>query len=148
MLKEWRGGAQVVWAVRRQQPGARAHAGFASFYYWIMRHVVGMKEMPAQGADFFLVDRVVLDAFRQFGESNVSVLALITWIGFRQTYIEYDKQPRAAGRSGWSNVTTPPPVPPVRSTPGWGRRGCGSPIRGSGCATTSTRPTATTWTRT
>jgi hypothetical protein len=30
------------------------------------------------------------------------VLALITWIGFRQAYVEYDKQPRAAGRSGWT----------------------------------------------
>jgi dolichol-phosphate mannosyltransferase len=32
----------------------------------------------------------------------VSVLALITWLGFRQAYIEYDKQPRAAGQSGWT----------------------------------------------
>jgi glycosyltransferase involved in cell wall biosynthesis len=102
MIERWRAGAQVVWAVRRQQPGERAHAGFAAVYYWVMRHVVGMKEMPARGADFFLVDRVVIDAFRQFPERNVSVLALLTWIGFRQEYIEYDKQPRVAGKSGWT----------------------------------------------
>ena len=30
------------------------------------------------------------------------MLALITWLGFRQEFIEYDKQPRAAGRSGWT----------------------------------------------
>ena len=30
------------------------------------------------------------------------MFALITWLGFRQEYIEYDKQPRAAGRSGWT----------------------------------------------
>ena len=102
MVDRWQRGAQVVWAARRAQPGERAHAGFASFYYWIMRHAVGMKEMPARGADFFLLDRVVIDAFKQFPERNVSVLALITWLGFRQEYIEYDKQPRAAGRSGWT----------------------------------------------
>jgi dolichol-phosphate mannosyltransferase len=67
-----------------------------------MRRVVGLKEMPAHGADFFLVDRIVLDAFRQFPERNVSVLALITWVGFRQAHIEYDKAPRAGGRSGWT----------------------------------------------
>jgi polyisoprenyl-phosphate glycosyltransferase len=102
MLERWRQGAQVVWAVRRERPGERHHAGFAVVYYWIMRELVGMKEMPAQGADFFLVDRVVLDAFRRFSERNVSVLALITWLGFRQEQITYDKQPRAHGVSGWT----------------------------------------------
>lgn len=104
MLERWRAGAQVVWAVRRQQPGETAHAGFATFYYWTMRRIVGMTEMPATGADFFLIDRAVIDAFRRFPERSVSVLALITWLGFRQEYIEYDKQPRAAGRSGWTRA--------------------------------------------
>jgi polyisoprenyl-phosphate glycosyltransferase len=102
LLQTWRSGAQVVWATRREQPGDQTHAGFASIYYWIMRHVVGMKEIPARGADFFLIDRIVIDAFRRCDEQHVSVFALIAWLGFRQEYIEYDKQPRAAGRSGWT----------------------------------------------
>jgi dolichol-phosphate mannosyltransferase len=102
MIERWQQGAQVVWAVRRQHPGRTSDAGFAALYYWIMRHVVGMKEMPARGADFFLVDRRVIDAFRRFPEQNVSVLALITWLGFRQEQVEYDKQARASGRSGWT----------------------------------------------
>jgi polyisoprenyl-phosphate glycosyltransferase len=102
LLQKWRSGAQVVWATRREQPGDQTHAGFASIYYWIMRNVVGMKEIPARGADFFLIDRVVIDAFRRCDEQHVSVFALITWLGFRQEYIEYNKQPRAAGRSGWT----------------------------------------------
>jgi glycosyltransferase involved in cell wall biosynthesis len=97
MMAAWREGAQVVWAARRGRPSA-----FSVLYYAIMRRIVGMTDMPANGADFFLVDRVVLDAFRQFPERNVSVLGLITWLGFRQTSIEYDKQPRAAGQSGWT----------------------------------------------
>ena len=71
MLERWRGGAQVVWAVRRQRPGERRTPGFAAIYYWIMRRVVGLTEMPARGADFFLIDRVVIDAFRQFSGANV-----------------------------------------------------------------------------
>jgi len=102
MLDRWRAGAQVVWAVRRARPGERHHVGFAAVYYWVMRHMVGMKDMPASGADFFLVDRVVLDAFGRFPERNTSVLALVTWLGFRQEHVKYDKQPRAAGRSGWT----------------------------------------------
>jgi len=102
MVARWRQGAQVVWATRRARPGDPSHRGFAALYYWMMRHLVGMTEMPARGADFFLVDRVVVDAFRRFSERNVSVLALITWLGFRQECVEYDKQPRLSGQSGWT----------------------------------------------
>jgi polyisoprenyl-phosphate glycosyltransferase len=102
MLDRWRNGAQVVWAVRRQRPGDRHHQRFAAIYYWIMRRLVGLSEMPERGADFFLIDRVVIDAFRKSAERNVSVFALLTWLGFRQEHIEYDKQPRAHGQSGWT----------------------------------------------
>ncbi len=61
-----------------------------------------MKEMPATGADFWLMDRAVIDAFNDFRESNVNILALITWIGFRQEAIHYDKEARGHGRSGWT----------------------------------------------
>jgi len=60
------------------------------------------KQMPTTGADFFLLDRKVIDAFSEFKESNVNLFALITWMGFRQSTITYDKQPRLHGRSGWS----------------------------------------------
>jgi polyisoprenyl-phosphate glycosyltransferase len=102
MVARWRQGAQVVWATRRVQPGEASHRGFATLYYWMMRRLIGMTEMPARGADFFLLDRVVVDAFRRFSERNVSVLALITWLGFRQDVVEYDKQPRLSGKSGWT----------------------------------------------
>ncbi len=97
MMAAWRQGAQIVWAARRTPPST-----MSALYYRIMRSVVGMTDMPANGADFFLVDRAVLDAFRQFPERNVSVLALITWIGFRQVTVTYDKQPRVSGTSGWT----------------------------------------------
>lgn len=103
LLNEWRQGAHVVWAVRRRREGeSAATIGTARIYYWLMRHVAGMKELPSTGADFFLADRKVLEAFREFRESNTSVTALITCLGFRQSRILYDKQARLHGRSGWN----------------------------------------------
>jgi dolichol-phosphate mannosyltransferase len=103
LLRRWRSGAQVVWAARRQVPGeSGAGSTFSRLYYVLMRNLVGMKEMPAAGADFFLLDRSVIDAFRTVRERNTSVLALITWLGFRQEQIVYDKQARLHGSSGWS----------------------------------------------
>ncbi|MDS4068162.1 MAG: glycosyltransferase family 2 protein [Candidatus Competibacter sp.] len=103
LLEEWQAGHHVVWAARSQRLGESAQRlRMSRIYYWLMRHVVGLKEIPPMGADFFLLDREVLAAFRQFREGNVSILALITWMGFRQTFISYTKQARASGESGWT----------------------------------------------
>ena len=102
LLEKWKAGAQVVWAVRREREGEKkSKVGFSRVYYMIMRKIIGLKELPSTGADFFLIDRGVADAFRQFNEKNVSIMALITWMGFRQDSIYYDKKERQFGSSGW-----------------------------------------------
>ena len=103
LLDKWRAGAKIVWAVREGREGeSAATMGFARLYYGIMRRFVGISEMPATGADFFLLDRRVIDVLNVFKESNVSLLALLTWMGFRQDRIFYVKQARQHGRSGWN----------------------------------------------
>lgn len=103
LIEKWQDGAQVVWAVRAQREGEKASTvGFSRVYYWLMRNIVGIPEMPASGADFFLIDRRVMDSLGEFDENNTSLLALITWMGFRQTEIRYDKQARLYGSSGWN----------------------------------------------
>lgn len=103
LLEKWQTGTQVVWAVREAREGEKASTvGFARLYYWLMRRFVGIKEMPATGADFFLIDRVVIDALTEFKESNTSLLALLTWMGFRQDQVTYTKKARLHGSSGWN----------------------------------------------
>ena len=103
LLAQWRQGSQVVWAVRASRAGEKTSTtAFARLYYAMMRNLLGMKEMPATGADFLLMDRLVVDNFNAFQEQDVSILALISWMGFRQGFIEYHKQARLHGRSNWT----------------------------------------------
>ena len=103
LLAHWQAGSDVVWAVRAQREGeSRGTLAASRGYYWLMRRVAGLKEMPATGADFGLFDRRVIDAVRRFPERNASLFALITWMGFRQSSILYIKQARVHGRSGWT----------------------------------------------
>ena len=103
LVSKWRAGAQVVWAERtRRTKGKAMELGLGSAFYWIMRHVIGIRNLPAKGSDFFLVDRRVVNASREFGERNVDILALIAWMGFRQTSIPYEKSDRLHGKSGWT----------------------------------------------
>ena len=103
LLDKWRQGEQVVWAVPAGRGDEKASTRVLSrLYYLLMRRFVGLSEIPSTGAGLFLVDRRVLDALGQFNEGNVSILALIAWMGFRQGTINYDKQARLNGHSGWS----------------------------------------------
>lgn len=103
LLHAWRTGAQVVWAARAQREGEKASTvGAAGLFYWIMRNVIGMRELPASGADFFMIDRRVIDAYAGFDERNVNLFALLAWMGFQQETIVYTKNARLHGHSGWT----------------------------------------------
>ena len=103
LLDGWRSGAKVVWAARRARLGeSRSTILFARIYYWIMRNTAGMRDMPASGADFFLLDRAVIDALKTIDDKNTSIMGLITWLGFDQQVVEYDKQARMHGETGWT----------------------------------------------
>ena len=101
LFEHWQNGAQVVWAVRAARLGEKASTiALSRAFNWILRRFTGMRDLPA--ADYFLVDRRVLEAFRQFGESNTSVMTLIAWMGFRQESLLYVKEARAHGVSKWN----------------------------------------------
>lgn len=102
LLHEWRGGCDVVWAARAERLGETWRTKlFSSAYYAIMKRLA-LPEMPKQGADFVLLDRKVINAYNSIPEKNTSFLAMILWLGFRQTTISYVKEARAAGKSKWT----------------------------------------------
>jgi dolichol-phosphate mannosyltransferase len=102
LMDHWRAGNEVVWAVRQEREGASVSTRlFAALYYWLMRRLA-LPNMPAQGADFLLMDRKVIDAYNSIGEKNTSLLATILWMGFGQTSVEYVKRARHAGRTKWT----------------------------------------------
>lgn len=97
LVEQWRQGVQLCWAVRAQAPSLSSR-----IFYRLMTSFVGLHGMPRAGADFFLADVRVLDALRQFRESNVNLFALLCSMGFRQGQIEYHKEARQHGRSSWT----------------------------------------------
>ena len=103
LIDKWKSGFQIVWAVRSNREGeTNVTKSLSRFYYWLMKRVVGVEELPSTGADFFLIDRKVIDALKLFKESNVSIFSLLAWMGFNQESIFYVKQARMHGKSGWT----------------------------------------------
>lgn len=102
MARRWREGSDVVWAVRTAREGEKISVKlFARAYYSTLRRLA-LAEMPAQGTDFLLMDRKVIDAYLRIPEKNTSLMCMVLWMGFRQSFLPYVKQARASGTSKWT----------------------------------------------
>jgi polyisoprenyl-phosphate glycosyltransferase len=102
LLARWQDGYDVVWATRAARAGESWTTRlFAHLYYGLMRKFA-LPQMPQKGADFLLMGRKVIDAYNAIPEKNTSFLAIILWLGFRQTTVDYVKQARHSGKSKWS----------------------------------------------
>ncbi len=102
LLSKQQEGYDVVWAARQRREGESWFTMlFSRLYYQLMRRIA-LPEMPPTGADFLLMDRRVIDAYNAIPEKHTSFLAMVLWMGFRQTVIEYVKQARHAGKSKWN----------------------------------------------
>jgi dolichol-phosphate mannosyltransferase len=102
MIKQWREGNHVVWAVREKREGVSfSEQFFANTFYWLMNRF-SQVQLPPTGADFALIDRVVIDALPASAGTNPSLINTIIWNGFRQTWIPYVKEARKFGRSKWN----------------------------------------------
>ena len=101
MVAQWCAGFDVVYARRRQRAGeSRFKLVTASLFYKVISKLTAI-ELPQNVGDFRLVDRQVLDAFRQMREQDRFVRGMFAWVGFRQTAIEFDRPERAAGETKW-----------------------------------------------
>jgi dolichol-phosphate mannosyltransferase len=103
LIEAWRHGADVVYTVRRD-PKALA-SGFkraSAHLFYRLQSRLSQTPVDTGGADFRLLDRRAVDAFKALEEHVVFVRGLVPWLGFRDARVEYDVQDRFAGRSKFS----------------------------------------------
>jgi dolichol-phosphate mannosyltransferase len=96
-VARWRQGYEVVYGVRQQREGETLLKKVTShLFYRLLRRIADVP-IPADTGDFRLMDRRVLDVYRQFREEPRFFRGLVGWVGFRQIGIPFVRRPRAAG---------------------------------------------------
>lgn len=99
LLEKWKEGFDVVHSTRTKRLGEEAlKLWFIKMAYWAI-HWVSDIEIPENTGLFKLFSRKALDALIKLNEKNLYFRGLTCWIGFRQTQIYYERQPRFIGRS-------------------------------------------------
>ncbi len=101
MLEKYEEGFDQVIAKRNRKGENIRTRIFAKLYYRIVNSTVDVKMVDGAG-DFRLLNRAAIDAVLSLRETNRFSKGLFSWIGFKQTYIEYDNQQRVADESKWS----------------------------------------------
>lgn len=97
MLEKWMQGYDVIYGKRRSREGESASKKFfAHFFYRIFREITGF-DMPRDAGDFRLMDRRAVRALQLLRERHRFIRGMVSWIGFNQTPVFYDRPPRHAG---------------------------------------------------
>lgn len=95
-------GFEVVYARRRKRQGESAAKLFtAKIFYRILANIASIN-IPLDTGDFRIMDRKVVDVLKGMPEQNKFLRGQISWIGFRQTFVEYDRSERHGGETGYT----------------------------------------------
>jgi len=99
MIHHWRKGNHVVYGIRAEREGeSKFKLWTAKLFYRIINGLSDTK-IPVDAGDFRLLDRKVVDILRAMPERARFLRGMVSWAGFRQTSVTYQRAARHAGES-------------------------------------------------
>jgi len=104
MIKLWEAGYDDVYAKRKSREGESFLKKFTSKMYYKTLQSVTRIPIQEDTGDFRLLDRRVVEALKQFRESQRNTKAMFSWVGFHKKEILYDRDQRAAGETKWNYI--------------------------------------------
>jgi len=101
-VEQWRTGADIVWGIRRSRGEAAWRIMASGLFFRLIRRYAMPPDSQFTTGSFLLMDRRVVECYRQFNEHSRVTFALVAWTGFDQARVSYDRTSRKTGASGWS----------------------------------------------
>lgn len=99
MLDKWKQGFDVVYAKRKKRKGETLFKLITAKCFYKFLQFMSDVNIPRDTGDFRLIDKKVVEAFKSMPERNRFIRGMISWVGFEQTYIEYEREERFAGKT-------------------------------------------------
>jgi len=99
MIKKWKEGYDVVYGQRAKREGETFFKKFtAKAFYRTLKSMTDI-DIPVDTGDFRLIDRKVCDKLKEIPEHNRYIRGLVSWIGFKQTGVQFVRHERFAGET-------------------------------------------------
>ncbi|MEW6058422.1 MAG: glycosyltransferase family 2 protein [Bdellovibrionota bacterium] len=99
LIAKWKEGFEVVYAVRRSREGeTKFKLLTAKLFYRLIRKLTNV-DIPLDTGDFRLMDRRAVNALLQLHERHRFIRGMVTWVGFKQVGVPYDRAKRLHGET-------------------------------------------------
>lgn len=101
MFQKYKEGYEVVYAKRIKRKGETFFKRFtAKLFYRVLKRITSV-EIPTDVGDFRLIDRKIVDYLKMMPEQNKFLRGQIAWLGFRQTFVEFERDSRTTGKTSY-----------------------------------------------
>lgn len=102
MLELWREGNKVVYGVRTVRKGESTFKRFTAAWFYRFIQRLSDTPLPLDSGDFRLMDRVVVDALGGMREKGRYVRGMVSWVGFQQAPLHYEREARFSGQGNYT----------------------------------------------
>jgi len=99
---KYKEGYEVVYAKRKSRKGVGLFKRIAyKLFYRILSKITSIS-IPLDTGDFRIIDKRIIGLLKEMKEQEKFLRGQIAWMGFNQTYIEYDRSERLSGSPGYT----------------------------------------------
>ncbi|HEY6195573.1 MAG TPA: glycosyltransferase family 2 protein [Candidatus Eisenbacteria bacterium] len=102
MVERWRAGAEVVSAVRLRTADASLFKRVSARAFYRLLNAISETRIVPDAADFVLLAPPAFEALRRMPERHRFLRGMVSWIGFRREFVEYQAPARGAGESSYT----------------------------------------------
>lgn len=102
MILRWRNGYEIVNTIREDTKNLPRFKRHTSKGFYKLINIISKTKIEPGSADFRLMDRKVVNSFKEIGEYSLFMRGMINWVGFTNTSIQYKPNNRFSGKSKYS----------------------------------------------
>ena len=99
MLRLWEQGYEVVYAKRKRRKGESFFKRVSASLFYRVLDMLSDTRIPVDTGDFRLIDAKAADVLRNMREKDRFLRGMVSWVGFRQVPVEYEREERYAGET-------------------------------------------------
>lgn len=99
MIEKWKEGNEIVYGKRIGRKGETAFKKITAAVFYRLLRAMADEEIPVDAGDFRLIDGKVRDLLKGLREKNRYLRGMVSWAGFKQAAVEYDREQRFAGET-------------------------------------------------
>ncbi len=102
LIQKWEEGTDIVYTIRKEQTDLSLLKRKTSAIFYDIINNMSDIELEQGTAVFRLMDRKVVDAFKQIREHDLFIRGLVKWMGFSQSGVAYYPAARLSGESKYT----------------------------------------------